>query len=541
MSPRKSLPPSPAALAVLAVAFALPGLAGHDPWKSHDALGLGIVWDMLSSGDAIVPRVAGRLWLADPPLYHWFAATFGKIFGLVMPLLEAARLASGAFMLAALWLIRIAARDWALGEERSALTSAGALLLLLGSVGLMVHAHEALPELAALASLCGALAVLPHAARRPLPAGVLFGAALGFAFLSSLWIAPVALFLSVLLGHAVCAEWRTRKAAPFLIASVITFLVLSSSWPLALYLRSPQAFGDWWQMAARPYDTPLSNLRSFVGIASWFTWPAWPLAFWAVWALRRRLADPRVFVPAVASLLVFAGLVWHGPAQDVNLTPLLAPFVLLAAQGIPTLRRGAAAALDWFGVITFAFFAGLVWLGYVAMITGYPPRVAANFERAAPGFTAHFQALPLAVAIALTAGWFYLVLFSPPSALRSVSRWAAGMVLLWGTFSMLWMPWADYQKSYRTVAEALRAKIPPGSGCIAERSLGLPQAAALEYHAGLETVPFDPKRPHACRLLLVQGSAGTEAEAPGPGWVKIAEVGRPGDRFERERLYRLAR
>ena len=46
------------------------------------------------------------------------------------------------------------------------------MLVLLGSVGLMVHAHEALPELACLAALCGALAVLPHAARRPLPAGV---------------------------------------------------------------------------------------------------------------------------------------------------------------------------------------------------------------------------------------------------------------------------------------------------------------------------------------------------------------------------------
>jgi hypothetical protein len=50
------------------------------------------------------------------------------------------------------------------------------MLLLLGSVGLIVHAHEALPELASLAAMCGALATLPHAARRPLAAGALFGA-----------------------------------------------------------------------------------------------------------------------------------------------------------------------------------------------------------------------------------------------------------------------------------------------------------------------------------------------------------------------------
>ena len=36
----------------------------------------------------------------------------------------------------------------------------------------------------------------------------------------------------------------------------------------------------------------------------------------------------------------------------------------------------------------------------------------------------------------------------------------SGMALLWGTFAMLWMPWADYQKSYRSVALQLKARIP---------------------------------------------------------------------------------
>jgi hypothetical protein len=40
MLPRLSLPPSPAALALIALAFALPGLAGHDLWKTHDAQNL---------------------------------------------------------------------------------------------------------------------------------------------------------------------------------------------------------------------------------------------------------------------------------------------------------------------------------------------------------------------------------------------------------------------------------------------------------------------------------------------------------------------
>lgn len=534
--PRLSLPPSPAALAVLALAFVLPGLAGHDPWKSHDALGIGVAWSMALTGDPIVPRVAGLPWLADPPLYHWFATVLGWIGSWMTAFHAAARLASGVFMLAAIWLTRIAARDWSLGEERTTITGAGAPLLLLGSVGLMVHAHEALPELPALAALCGALAVLPHAARRPLAAGALFGAALGFGFLSSLWIAPLALFLAVAAAHAACPEWRTRAAAPFLLASTIAFSLLAASWPAALFLRSPELFAEWWSLNMVPYDTPARNLRYFVATFSWFAWPAWPLALWAAWSLRRRLSDPRIFVPAVAFLLAFAALAYWGPAQDVNLIPLLAPLCLLASQGLPTLRRGAAAALDWFGVVTFAFFAGLVWLGYVAMMTGTPPRVAANFVRAAPGFTPHFELAPFVVACLLTLGWVYVVFFSAPSPLRSVARWAAGMVLLWGTFATLWMPWADYQKSYRPVAQALRDRIPARAGCIASRGLGMPQAAALDYHAGIRTVPYDPRKPRACRLLVVQGGPD---DADPAGWVKLVEAHRPGDRVERQRLYRL--
>ena len=531
------LPSSGAALAALALAFVLPGLLGHDPWKSQDAIGIGVAWEMALSGDPIVPRVADLAWLADPPLYHWFAAAFGKLFGWLLPFHSAARLASGGFMLASLWLLHIAARDGSLGEERSTVTGAGAPLLLLGSIGVMVHAHEAVPELAALASLCGAFAVLPHAARRPLPAGALFGAALGFAFLSATWIAPAAVFIAVAIAHVACPEWRTRAALPFLGTAVAVGALICLSWPLALYLRSPELFAAWWSLASTPAGTVAANAKYLFTTASWFAWPAWPLAIWATWSLRRRWSDPRLLVPGVAVLLMLAGLAVWGPPQSVNFIPLLAPLCLVAAQGLPTLKRGAAAALDWFGVVTFAFFAGLVWLGYVAMMTGTPPRVAANFTRLAPGFVPQFELLPFLFAALLTIGWIYVVLVTAPSPLRSVLRWAAGMVFLWGTFAMLWMPWADHQKSYRTVAAELRAKMPPGAGCVAALDIGVPQRAALHYHAGIRTRPYNALEPRACPLLIVQSHP---SQALGPqNAVKLADVGRPGDRTERLRLYRL--
>jgi 4-amino-4-deoxy-L-arabinose transferase-like glycosyltransferase len=522
------------ALPLIALAFVLPGLAGHDPWKSQDAIGLGIVHEMAKSGEYIVPRVGGWTWLHDPPLYHWVAVAFGNTLQSVLEFHSAARLASGAFVLLAFWLIYRAALR--LGGHT---TATAAMLLLLGSVGLMVHAHEAVPELATLAALCGALAALPRAASDPLPAGIAFGAALGAAFLSSHWVPPAALFVAVACAHFACPEWRTRSGVLFTAVSALIAGVMAALWPFALGSRSAELFAAWWASVVTPQEDFLANLRYFLGAGSWFAWPAWPLALWTLWSLRRRWNDPRLFVPALAALLMIPGLAYWGATQSVTLIPLLAPLALLAALGVHTLRRGAAAALDWFGMITFAFFAGLVWLGWFAMMTGVPPRVANNFERAAPGFVPEFELPYFLVAAAFTAGWIYLMFFTPYSATRSVARWAAGIVLLWGTFAMLWMPWADFQKSYRSVALQLRSKIPVGAGCLAQRGLGIPQAAALDYHADLRPRALDIARPEACPLLLVQGSPRHEFDAPGRGWTKLADVGRPGDRSERYRLYRL--
>jgi 4-amino-4-deoxy-L-arabinose transferase-like glycosyltransferase len=536
--PPLRLPLPPSALALVALAFVLPGLAGHDLWKSHDAIGLGIVYDMAKSGELLVPHASGWIWLNDPPLYHWVALAFGAALQRLIEFHAAARLASGAFMLAAFWLIYRAARDWVPAEDR-ATTGSGALLLLLGSVGLIVHAHEAVPELATLAAMCGAFAALAAARARPLVAGIAFGAALGAGLASSSWVGPAALYMAVLAAHLVHPPWRTRRAVPFLLTAALVALPIGAFWPLALAARSPVLLAQWW--AASTQGSFGASLRYFVDNAGWFAWPAWPLALWALWSLRRRWREPHIFVPTLTILLMLPGLALWAQAQTVTLIPMLAPLVMLAVQGLPSLRRGAAAALDWFGLVTFAFFGGLVWLGYFAMLTGLPPRIAHNFAKTAPGFVAEFNPFYFLLALALTALWIYFMFFTTYSPTRSIARWAAGIVLLWGTFAMLWMPWADYQKSYRSVALQLRSKIPVDAACIAQRGLGVPQAASLDYYADIRPRGFDIAKPRDCPLLLVQGSPQHEFDAPGAGWTKLADVGRPGDKGERFRLYRAAK
>jgi len=160
-----------------------------------------------------------------------------------------------------------------------------------------------------------------------------------------------------------------------------------------------------------------------------------------------------------------------------------------------------------------------------------------NLLKTAPGFEAQFALLGFALGLVLTLGWLYVAFFTAPSPMRGVTRWAAGVALVWGCFAALLMPWADYQKSYRSVALQLRSKVPVNAGCIAGQNLGVTQRAALSYLAGLRTVTW----PHAaeCRLLLVQGRPQDERDGPDAAWTKIADVGRPGDETERYRLYRL--
>jgi 4-amino-4-deoxy-L-arabinose transferase-like glycosyltransferase len=526
MIPRLALPPAPAVLALIALAFIAPGLAGHDPWKSFDAIGIEIAHQMHLSGDWIVPRVAGEPWLEDAPLYHWLALAFGKLLGWAVPFHNAARLASGLCMLLAVYFLHRVA-------------GAAAPLLLLGSIGLIVHAHEAIPDLAGLAAICAAYAVLPRAQHRPLLKGAAFGAALGLAALGGSWMVPAALAAAVLVAHAVCAPWRNRKALAFLVASGCAAALVAASWPLALAQRAPELVGPWWYLATHTRGDLWPNLRYFLVTVTWFAWPAWPLAAWALWALRSHWREPRLFVPALALALTFAGIALAGPRQDVTAIALLAPLALLGAEGTALLRRGAAAALDWFGVMTFTFFAALIWLGYLALMTGVPAKLHHSILKTAPGFEAQFAPADFALGLALTLGWLYIAFFTAPSPMRSVTRWVAGVALLWGSFAALLMPWADYQKSYRSVALQLRSKVPVDAGCIAGQNLGVTQRAALSYHAGLRMVPVEGARTGACRLLLVQGRPQDERDGPDATWTKIADVGRPGDKAERYRLYRL--
>lgn len=533
-----ALPPSLGLLAVLALAYVLPGLLNHSPWKSFDAIGVEIIHQMHSSGDWLVPRIAGDPWLEDPPFFHWMALLCARLFSFALPFHDAVRVASGLAVLAACGFLLVASRPVKEGDgDEVTLTGAATpVLLLIGTIGLMVHAHEAISDLATLAACSAALAALIRADERPALRGAAFGLALGIAFLSTGFVTPLALLAAAVVSVLACPGMRNRKGVVFLVVATAVGVAAASSWPIALRAQAPSIFSAWLGQALQQHGRFGANLSYFFGISAWFLWPLWPLALWTLWARRRFLLSPELFVPLAAFCFLFLGVAFVGPRQDINLLVSVPPLVLFSAHGLPTLRRGASAAFDWFGVMTFGFFAFLIWGGYFAMMTGWPPKVANNFAKLAPGFLPKFEWLPFATALALTVLWLLLILRLPAAPSRSATRWAAGIVVFWGTFATLWMPWADHIKTYRTVALELRAKLPPEPTCVTGRNFGVPQRAALSYHAGLRI--RGPQFESRCDFLVVQGTPKHERDAPGAGWQKLADVGRAGDKAERFRLYR---
>src|SRR4051812_29406513 len=122
MLPRITLPPNNAALAGLAALFIVPGLANHDLWKTQDAIGLGIVHAMATSGNLLVPSIAGERWLYAQPLSPGGALPLGTLLGSAMRSHAAARLAGGASAAGASPLLFSAPRQWS--EEELRRTSA---------------------------------------------------------------------------------------------------------------------------------------------------------------------------------------------------------------------------------------------------------------------------------------------------------------------------------------------------------------------------------------------------------------------------------
>lgn len=526
---------------VLCFTWLLPGLVGHDPWKVDEATAFGTVVEMLRTGDWVSWRIAGEPYFDKAPLYLWAAALDVKLWGGLLALPDAARLTSGFFMAGTLGFLSLVCLEL-LGERAIRM----GVLLFIGCLGLLLRAHEMVTDLASLMGITMALYGLALADRRAYVGGAVAGAGMGLAFLGDGFLPIGMLAMLLVLLPLSSPFWRTRRYAASVAIALACAAPLVGSWLAALAHATPPAIHPWLEHATdfgwREFfeqDDSIEILY-FVRILPWYAWPAWPLAAWSLWRSRRRLAARREFLlPLVAFGSFLAMTSIFGEAREVNAIPLLLPLAILGVAELDSLPRGAASALDWFGMTTFFLFAALVWLGWAAALTGKPGFMAAWLTREVPGFHYEFDFLAFALAALLTLIWLVVVARSLRSTRRALINWTAGIAMVWMLVMTLGLPLVDQARSYRAVATRLVESLPPGRTCVARMNVGDAQRALLDYFVSLRTVAADTPAAAGCNVLLLQASPSHLPE-PAPGWSEIWRGSRSGDRNELFILYRRA-
>ena len=533
-----SLPPGGWVLTILLVIYIFTGLIGHDPWKHDDAISIGIAHDIAAHGNWLILQLAGRPY-PDAPAYYWLAATMGRLFSWLLPFHDAARMSSGLFTLLSLEFILLAARELH-GRDQAA----AAPLILAGSIGFLFHAHEAQPMLAALTAHTAAYWALALLPRLPMIAIGVFGGALAFGFLAN-GLLPVL----TLVPATIITLWQSdnrRTHAAWILTGIVIAAIPCGLWLHFVNHSSPEYLASFLRAEivtlTRPV-TPAANLLRYLNLLLWYAWPALPLAGWALWSKRRTLRTKALVLPAVSFFSILGFLAFFVSMRSAIALLLLPPLVLLAVPGVSSLRRGAANAFDWFGMTTFTLFAAIAWIGWSALVFGWPERLARQALRLEPGFVGHFSGLAFLFAATFTGIWFWIIVTSPRSAMRGIMHWMTGLTLFWLLIVSLWMPWFDYGKTYRAVSASLENALPKKLDCIAGTNLPLSFLASLDYFQGIRTVPQKSEEAKRCSWLLVQGNVNEPERLVASGWRQVWEGNRPSDRRagDKFRLYQRGR
>ena len=565
------------ALYALGLLYILPGLIGRDPWKD-DAARFGIMWTMAHGGvkDWLLPNIAGLPSPEEGPLAFWLGAVCIKLFGWLLGDVLAARVSNvGIFVLGtmSLWYtafhlgrrpeaqpLRLAFGGQPEPDDYGRTLADTAVLVYLGSLGLLLYSHETLAvtlqgSLIAF-FLYRAVRYIEHASVRN---AALVGLALGALTLSRGPLSPVALVLALFLG---ARFFRLPPAITLRHLALATgvALLLTLVWVLPASIVQPfsqSPIPAWLDWNSDELGLPnWTSIKAFFRVGVWFFWPAWPFAGWAIWAWRRQQNLLHIVLPLTFLGALTLVILCDPTPENGDLLKLLPPLALMAAFGLPTMKRGAINAIDWFSVMVLTTLAALVWLFWIAKLTGWPAKLAHNALKLVPGFTPEFGIVSFLVAACVTIGWIVLVRWrvsrQPAVLWRAVVLSSSGLILLWVLLMTLFLPDLNYSKSYAGVAQAIAAKLPPDARCI-DTNVGSAQRASFAYFGRLPFVGVeggDGGNVGDCDYVLLQDRVKPRDGANDrrdlarrwntSGATLLWEGRRASDRDERFRLYRRA-
>ena len=546
-----------AVLLALCLAYVLAGFVGRGPWKGADVASLGYMLALLE-GDWpqwLAPHMLGQG--ADALLPHWLGAlSIRALAPLGVPAALAARLPFALMLVGTLAATWGAVRHLALepgaqpvafafggeaapGDYAHALAD-GALLALIATLGLAEGAHEAAPAAAQLCFAALAFYALAVQPRHDARALVLLALALAALALSG---APrLALGYAALALLGVPRQWSRRRrrrtlTALLTLAAALALLVWRLHVLRAAALAEPQ-----WRTGAEGW---LSLLRLLL----WFTWPAWPLALWTLWRWRRQFfsAHRHLRLPlALAAVPLLAAVFTTAGARTLLLA--LPALAALAALALPTFSRAAAAFIDWFTVLFFTGWGIVIWVVWVAMMTGIPAKPAANVARLAPHYTPLFQWPAFAAAVVGTGAWLALARWRTgrhrAALWKSLALPAGGAALCWLLLMTLWLNALDYGRCYegqmRAVQQAMVEAGASQPACVQVWGLGEVQLAAARVHGHWRLRAATDEAAHCPWLLIDARVRGALPQALAGQWEEWSSVPRPADKDESLLLLRRA-
>lgn len=525
-------------LFLLFFAYALPGTIGHVPWRGDDVLHIATTSSILREGHWLTPSLAGVPYTEWSPLTYWLGAITGKLFSWLLPVHDAVRLSMVGALAAFVWFLRQAAKEF-YGRDVASAT----VLLTLGSLGLLIHAHEMQPQIVMLA--CSALNLYGLTCLRACPrtGALISGAASGAAFLTS-GLVGLALTLP-LFAVAVAAFSECRSKAFFRAAiwGVLPLLALTLIWPILLAIFDSAYLSAWWANQLdqiQPHTNHLQQFKNLSNLLGWFTWPLWPVAAWSLWFRRGRYVEFGHTFPIAALCLALWIAVTTGPLRPANVLPLLPALIPMAAAELCRLRRGAANAFDWFGVLTFSILGIFLWLAWTGLNLGWPAALSRNVARIMPGYHPSWMMLELVIAILLSGAWVVSLFKVPFFPLRGAVHWALGVTLTWGLATTLWLSWFDYDKNYTQISaqivSAIKAQPDSAQTCVIGRDTGDAQRAGLYYFSNIKLATADTA---SCRLMLSYVAGKRELPTIEPGWELAWQTSRGRGRLqEKFALYR---